>query len=400
MNYRKSVTFTQARQLIADWSAEQPLREETIALEQATSRLMVDDVITETGSPTVDCCAVDGYAVRFSILKQSETGVLQFNPTCSENNAARVCYGEVLPDFADTVVALEQVNGDGNDILTIIDELHKGDNVCYRHSDLKPKQKIIKSNQRITAQHLGLLASVNYSKITVRQMPKVVLLSITIRQDAQPAEQRYDPNLEILKSLLSNMGCRVLLAKAIANNPGHLQSIFDKLRVKDLDFIVVTGFLNSGDNKQMLNLLSKNGQIAFSQVRVQPSSSVVFGRLGRSLLFGLPKAPVAAFTALCQFVWPAIKKVVGEADDDLLWRGKITHDLEKKHFHREFVRAFFMQTVDGGLEVTMCDGQQPSRIKSLTEANCFMILDESNQSIRAGEVVRIQPFYQFSARTV
>lgn len=396
MSYQKSVTFTQARQLIADWSVEHGHQTETIAIEQAIGRVAAEDVVAEEGFPRTDCCAVDGYAVAFSVLKQADSGVLQFNPTLEELNDCAVCYGQILPNFADTVIAFDQLTGEEGGVLTLTSELRKGDNVCHQYSDLKPNQKILKSNERITAQHLGLLASADCSKLEVRKIPKVVLLIVVSEQDLQTSNQELDFNLEMLKALLNNMGCRVVLAKKVGNGIKRLQAVFDKLREKDIDLMLVTGLVTSGKNNQMLDWLGDKGQIAFHQVRVKPGSALFFGRLGKALLFGLPKAPIAAFSSVCQFVWPAIKKTSGESDDDLLWRGKITHDFEKKHFRREFVRAFFMQTVDGGLEVTKCD----DRLKSLIDANCFMILDESDQSIRAGEVVRIQPFYQFTSRTV
>lgn len=400
MGYRKSVTFTQARQLIADWSTEHHRKVEVVALDQAISRVVAENLIAEEGVPMTDCSAVDGYAVAFSSLQQVQGGGLQFNPSLAQQSACSVIYsGQELPDFADTVIGFNQLIGDERGILNLTSELKKGDNIYSRHSDLRPKQKLIKKGERITTRQLSLLASAAYSALKVRKKPTVVLLTISGQQPST-SKPPFDGKLEMLKTLLDNMGCQVVLVKTIENRSQLIQAVFDKLKVKQIDFVLMLGSVVVANSNRVVDLLAENGQVAFHQVRVTPGSSLFFGRLGHSLFFGLPTDAVAAFSSVCQFVWPAIKKTLGENDDDLLWRGKITHELEKKHFRREFVRAFFIQTIDGGLEVTACGGQQSNRLKPLTEANCFMILDESDQTMRAGEVVRIQPFHQFAAKTV
>ena len=201
----------------------------------------------------------------------------------------------------------------------------------------------------------------------------------------------------MLSDLLTQMGCDVVAVKRLKDNRDHVNQVFDKLKSKSLDLIVSVGGVSMGDKDYIPDVLAEQGRIIFHKTGIKPGFPLLFGELGQAMYFGLPGNPVSAYTTMCQFIWPALRVKSGEAEmGNLNWRGKITHDVNKSHFRREFMRGYYVQSFDGSIEVTVCGGQQSSRIKSLTEANCFIVLDESQQDVVSGELVRIQPFHQFN----
>lgn len=411
MSYPKSVTFTQARKFIADLASESLLGAVELPLNQAVGRLLQEDVAAATDVPAWDCSRVDGYAFAMAAWRQSETESLPVNPSIhagvdasaldSAAHAHPVMTGAMIPAGADTIVMKEHATVTNDQQLKLNQACEKGAFIRRKGDDLKAGQVILKKGRRLRPEDLGLLASVGVAKVKVNVKPKVLLLLtgdelVAPGVACQPG-QIYDANSFMLRDLLVQMGCDVVAVKRLKDDQDKIQKVFEKLKTKPLDLVISVGAVSMGEKDFIPTVLNETGRIVFHKSGIKPGFPILFGQLGNALYFGLPGNPVSAYTTLCQFIWPALRVLSGEAEmGNLNWRGKITHDVNKSHFRREFMRGYYVQSFDGSIDVTVCGGQQSSRIKSLVEANCFIVLDESQQDVVTGELVRIQPFHQFN----
>ena len=411
MSYPKSVTFTQARKFIAELAAASSSAPVQLPLTQAVGRLLQEDVAAATDVPAWDCSRVDGFAFTLASLRQSENERLPINPAIhagvdaseveSLSQAHPVMTGAMLPVGADTIVMKEHTSVTSDNTLQLNQAVEKGNFIRRQGDDLKAGQLVLKKGRRLRPEDMGLLASVGVSKVSVNVKPKVLLI-LTGDELVSPGAtcepgQIFDANSFMLSDLLTQMGCDVVAVKRLKDNRDHVNQVFEKLKSKSLDLIVSVGGVSMGDKDYIPDVLAEQGRIVFHKTGIKPGFPLLFGELGQAMYFGLPGNPVSAYTTMCQFIWPALRVKSGEAEmGNLNWRGKITHDVNKSHFRREFMRGYYVQSFDGSIEVTVCGGQQSSRIKSLTEANCFIVLDESQQDVVSGELVRIQPFHQFN----
>ncbi|WP_179952043.1 gephyrin-like molybdotransferase Glp [Marinicella rhabdoformis] len=411
MSYPKSVTFTQARKFIAELATSSPVDAISLPLNQVVGRLLQEDVAAAIDVPAWDCSRVDGYAFAMSSMRQSEHEKLPVKDAIHAGTDATdvsslkyahpIMTGAMLPVGADSIVMKEHATVTSDHDLKLNQRVEKGAYIRRKGDDLKVGQLVIKKGRRLRPEDVGLLASVGVAKVKVNAMPKVLLILtgdelVSPGNDCEPG-QIYDANSFMLRDLLLQMGCEVVAVKRLKDNRKHVSQVFKKLKDKPIDVVISVGGVSMGDKDYIPSVLSEEGRIVFHKTGIKPGFPMLFGQLGQAMYFGLPGNPVSAYTTLCQFIWPALRVMAGEAEmGNLNWRGKITHDVSKSHFRREFMRGYYVQSFDGSIDVTVCGAQQSSRIKSLTEANCFIVLDESQQDVVSGELVRIQPFHQFN----
>ncbi|HTZ66134.1 MAG TPA: molybdopterin molybdenumtransferase MoeA, partial [Roseiarcus sp.] len=106
-------------------SAETPLEEEKIALEQAYGRVLGRDLKALRTQPPFPNSAMDGYALRaadtasapttLAVIGESAAG-RAFEGTVGLNEAVRIFTGAPMPDGADAIVIQEDVSREGDRI--------------------------------------------------------------------------------------------------------------------------------------------------------------------------------------------------------------------------------------------------------------------------------------------
>jgi molybdopterin molybdotransferase len=103
------------------------------------------------------------------------------------------------------------------------------------------------------------------------------------------------------------------------------------------------------------------------------------------LVFGVPGNPVSAFVTFLQFVRPAILKMMGATDLDLLQMpAKLTVDLTNDSDRAHYIRG----KLEHGRFIPV--GRQESHaLFGLSQSNALLRL-ALGQSLKAGEIVEVQ----------
>jgi molybdopterin molybdotransferase len=70
----------------------------------------------------------------------------------------------------------------------------------------------------------------------------------------------------------------------------------------------------------------------------------------------------------------------------------MTNSFSKQHFRREFVRARLSYDPTIGFEVNITGNQSSGRFTSVTQANCFIVLNETPEDLKPGDEVNVQRF--------
>ena len=94
-----------------------------------------------------------------------------------------------------------------------------------------------------------------------------------------------------------------------------------------------------------------------------------------------------------QFVRPSLLKLAGCEPLPISIEVKATAacSIDKPHGRREFQRGV-LSFANGRWEVRTTDNQGSGVLRSMTEANCFIVLPEDCSSVRPGDTVSVQPF--------
>jgi molybdopterin molybdotransferase len=123
---------------------------------------------------------------------------------------------------------------------------------------------------------------------------------------------------------------------------------------------------------------------------------MAFGRIvsgtSAAWLFGLPGNPVAVMVTFYQFVRPALLFMAGMTRTEMpLLAAVSAQPIRKVPGRTEYQRGIVFH--EGGVCKVRTTGQQGSGVlRSMSEANCFIVLEHERGAVQAGETVQVQLF--------
>jgi molybdopterin molybdotransferase len=125
---------------------------------------------------------------------------------------------------------------------------------------------------------------------------------------------------------------------------------------------------------------------------MRPGRPMAFGRIGKAFLFGLPGNPVAVMVTFYGVVRDALLHLSGRSAADMpLPQAVAAENIRKIPGRTEFQRGILFR--DGDAWKVRTTGQQGSGVlRSMSEANCFIVLEHDRGGVQAGDTVSVQLF--------
>jgi len=160
------------------------------------------------------------------------------------------------------------------------------------------------------------------------------------------------------------------------------------------DAIVTSGGVSVGEADYVTETLERHGSVGFWKVAMKPGKPIAFGRFGEACFFGLPGNPVSVMVTFYQLVQPAVRALMGVVDVEtpILVRAACQTRLRKKPGRLEFQRGVLERQPGGTYQVRSTGHQGAGVLRSMSEANCFIILPLEQGDVEPGTEVEVQPF--------
>ena len=399
----ESLGAERARQLILD--LVEPLSgSERIALRESLGRVLAEDVISPHDVPGHDNSAMDGYALRFADLAAEGETALRIAGTTFAGRAfagrlgrgecVRIMTGGVIPAGADTVVIQEIVRAE-DDRIFVPPKQRMGQNVRRAGEDLRAGSPAIRAGKRLRPAELGLIASIGIGEVAVRRRPRVAFFSTgdELASIGTPLKEGevYDSNRYTLHGMLARLDCEIVDLGVVRDEPAALEAAFRQ--ASEADAIVTSGGVSVGEADFIRGLMAKLGEVAFWKIAMRPGRPMAFGRIGNSWLFGLPGNPVAVMVTFYEFVREALLRLSGVDPVEPLPRFRLpcVSALKKRPGRSEFQRGVVFND-NGEWKVRATASQGSGVLSSMSEANCFIAIEEARGNVEPGERVDVQPF--------
>jgi molybdopterin molybdotransferase len=382
-----------------------PIKEsERIEIRQALGRVLAEQIVPRINVPAHDNSAMDGYAVRFSDLN-GEEGLLREVGTALAGKpyagkvglrqCVRIMTGAVMPEGMDTVVIQEVVQASGDQKVLIPKGQKLGQNVRYAGEDLKIGVPVLASGKWLRPAEIGLIASLGLGEVRVKRRLRVAFFAtgdeLASIGSALKEGEVYDSNRYTVHGMLSRLGVEITDLGVVRDDPALLEAAFKKASFSDV--IITTGGVSVGEADFVKQLMAKLGEVLFWKIAMRPGRPMAFGRINNSYLFGLPGNPVAVMVTFYQFVRDALLHLSGRTDDFALplLKVKASVSLRKVPGRTEFQRGVLFQE-DGEWKVRITGQQGSGVLRSMSEANCFIVLEHARGKVEAGEPVSVQLF--------
>jgi molybdopterin molybdotransferase len=399
------LSVAQARARILD--AVAPVEEiEKLPVRKALGRVLAGTVVAPLDVPSHTNSAMDGYAVRVADLP--EDGMREFRvPGTSwagrpwlipiePGQAVQVMTGAMVPEGADTVVMQEQVERDGNRVR--IGSGHPcGQNVRLAGEDIAAGQPVLTTGKRLTAADIGVLASLGLAEVKVFRKLRVAFFSTgdELRSvgDALGPGEIYDSNRYTLYGMLSKLDVDSIDMGVVRDRRELIEQAL-RMAAASADAVITSGGVSVGEADFVKETLEKLGKLSFWKIAMKPGRPVTFGHIGKAVFFGLPGNPVSVMVTYFQFVRPALLKMTGETAPPVVFtlRARASSPLRRRPGRFEFLRGVLEQTAPGEFSVRSAGAQGSGILRSMSEANCFIMLDPDRARVEPGEEVEVQPF--------
>jgi len=269
-------------------------------------------------------------------------------------------------------------------------------NVRYAGEDLKIGAPVLKTGAYLKPADIGLIASLGIGSVKVKRRLRVALFATgdelaSIGRKLKAGEV-YDSNRYTLHGMLSRLGVEIHDLGVVRDDPALLEAAFTKAAA-NADAIITTGGVSVGEADFVKPMMAKLGEALFWRIAMRPGRPMAFGRIGNAFLFGLPGNPVAVMVTFYQFVREALLHMSGRSGDCALPMLKVpaAEPLRKVPGRTEYQRGILFR--DGSEWKVKATGQQGSGVlRSMSEANCFIVLEHERGPVKAGEPVQVQLF--------
>jgi molybdopterin molybdotransferase len=375
-----------------------PLSPRKVPLLEARDQFAANDVSARVALPRFDNSAMDGYAVVAAacaegkpqrLIGEQPAGIDR-GLRLKAGEAIRVFTGAPMPAGADAVVMQEDVRVESAEIF-VNTKVEQDEFIRRRGCDLSEGQKIVEAGTRIRSQTLALLASQGFAEVEVGGVVRVAIVStgdeLVAPGGTLGAGQIFESNSPLLHGLVEKSGATVANIRHCPDDAGSIErALRDGLQ---FEVVIVLGGVSVGARDLVKPALNAIGAATdLWRVAVKPGKPFLFGRAGRAAIFGLPGNPVSAFVTFLLFVRPAILRLMGARDDQLLLprtnatlAGDVNNDGDRPHYVRG-------QIADGKFNAI---GRQESHaLYGLSRANALLRV-APRECLRSGDTVSVIP---------
>jgi molybdopterin molybdotransferase len=380
---------------------------ETIPIENSLDRILAVNIQSPINVPSYDNSAMDGYALRYQDLHNSDTLIQigksfagePFKGSVDTGQCIRIMTGAAVPQGTDTVIMQEhtQMNGD---TIHFSSNTKQGANIRRCGEDISREKIILKKGQRISPTHIGLMASVGVAHVTVHKPLRAALFSTgnELRAPDQPLGEAciYDSNRYVIRAMLQRLGVTIIDFGIIPDDPDLLRDTFINA-ASQCDIVISSGGVSVGEADYTKTILQEVGDVNFWKVAIKPGKPFAFGFISpdqnsSAVFFGLPGNPVSAAITFHQLSIPAIRTMSGEVftDTPKLHANSVDH-LKKRIGRVDFQRGI-AEVINGELHVRNARTQSSGALSSLAQSNGYMILEQEQGNVNSGDTVVFQYF--------
>ena len=371
-----------------------PLGAEDVPLTQASGRVLASPVHARRNQPPFAASAMDGYAIRadfipgttLKIIGESAAG-RGFSGSVAPGETVRIFTGAPLPEGADIVAIQEDVTRSSGEI-TLGPDVGPA-NVRPMGADFKIGDTL-NAPRRLSPSDIALLAAMNIATMPVTRRPIVAIIA-TGNELVQPGEvpgpdQIIASNSYGLQALLRGLGAEARLLPIARDT---LDSLAFCLKLAEgADLILTIGGASVGDHDLVGQAAGTAGmEQAFYKVAMRPGKPLMAGRLGNSVMIGLPGNPVSAMVCGHIFVAPVIRAMLGlPAQATPRQTAVLAAPLAANGPREHYIRA--RHTPDG---VVAFDKQDSSLLTVLSASDRLIVQPAGDAARAAGEMVQIIP---------
>jgi molybdopterin molybdotransferase len=374
-----------------------------VPLIESLGRVTASAVRSPIDLPLFRNSQMDGYAVHSADLAQLPVSLPVIGdipagpaspPVLAVGTAARIMTGAVVPEGADCVVPVEDVElapGVGADPLDgatvrILVGRASGDFVRDRASDLTAGSELLPAGQPLGARHLAALAAAGITAVAVRRRLRVAVIStgaeLVAPGDSPKPGQIFDSNLTALSAAVTETGAELVLAERSSDETPVFRDILDRATAA-ADLVITSGGISEGAYEVVRETVGPLGA-SVGHVAMQPGGPQATAVVNGVPVLCFPGNPVSTQVSFAIFARPLLLEAAGRGAGVTSER-TLAADLRSVAGKRQFLRG----RLGSGGTVELVSGPSSHLVAAMARADVLVDIPADVTSMSAGETVRV-----------
>jgi molybdopterin molybdotransferase len=396
------LSFEEARATVSQRTRETigQLPVESVPLDAAPGRVLAREIRADRDYPPFNRSARDGFAVIASDVANVPTTLELIGETragepshfaLEPGQTVEIMTGAPGPANADAVVMVEYSRREGTSV-TLTDSVSSGRNLIVAGSEATKGQCVLQAGTRIGYPGVALLGTVGCPDVPVYRQPDVAILSTgdeVLPVSARP--QNYQIRNSNAHSLAAQVRRRGAAPRILPIAKDTLEDT--RQRIQDglaSDILLLSGGVSMGKHDLVEEVLADLGtELFFTSVRIQPGKPLVFGRCGKTLVFGLPGNPLSTMVTFEVFASIAVDLAGGASDSPLRFQQL---PLAEGFRHKPVLTRFLGARLEGefgNTRVRVDRGQGSGDVTAFARADCLMVASDRRAAWEAGDLISV-----------
>ena len=321
------IPISEAIEIVRAQTAQ--LSAEEVAIDVSGGRILAEDSVADTDLPPFDRAQMDGYAVRAAdvarvpahlrIVGESAAGA-GWHHEMKAGEAVRIMTGAPVPAGADAVQQVELTREKDSQV-EILEPVELGRSIVRRASEINSGEIVLRVGEEINAAMIATLASFGYARVKVARRPRVAVMatgSELVDVDQKPGQDQIRDSNNYTIAAYAEMSNAIVKRLPLAGDDTEELKRQISQAAESSDVLITSGGVSMGVYDFTKAALKELGaEIFFERVALRPGKPTVFGRLGDTLVFGLPGNPVSVSVTFNLFVRTALRAMQGATEPAL-----------------------------------------------------------------------------------
>ena len=374
---------------------------ETVDIDDASGRVLAEDMVATLSIPSFNRAAMDGYAVKARDTFNSG----QFNPkvldmvgelhagdrpeaSVGSGQCIQIATGAMMPRGADAVVMVEDTETE-NGRVKIFKSAYPKANVAKRGEDIRQGKSVLEQGFVLDPGKIGVLASQGITQVKVYEKPRVAVLPsgeevVEVGKKIRQG-QVYDINSHTIASVVKANGGIPLRYGVAGDDSAKLKTAISEALKSDL--VVISGGSSVGERDLLVDVLEDWGEVIFHGIQVRPGKPTIFAMIEGKPLLGMPGYPTSCLINAYLFILPTIRKMahlpprIGETVE-----AKLARNVSGSVGRRQFLTV----RVEDGEAVPAF--KESGAITSIAEADGYIEIAENIDILEKGTPVTVTLF--------
>ena len=292
---------------------------ETISIEDALGRIIVEPVFAKRSCPSFHSAAMDGIAVR----AEETYGTTEKYPRTLKvgRDAVWINTGQPLPESFNAVIMVEKIHQLDKNHLEIRSSAYPWQHIRKVGEDIVATQLLLAQNHRIRPFDVGALVGAGVFSIKVWKKPRVAIIPTGTElihyrdveeKDTLKQNEIIEYNSLVLAGLVRECNGIPIVYGIVPDVEENIREALKKAIESEAHVVIINAGSSAGSKDFTASIINEMGEVLVHGVGMMPGKPTILGIVKDKPVVGNPGYAVSSTLSFEQFVKPLLYSLQGQ----------------------------------------------------------------------------------------